>query len=132
MRRERRRRERAREEKIYEEKHKHIHTLLSHQSSDVFILFCSPLIGAHGAVRRREEKNEKCRNDYVLPRYPSLSLSTSPSHLLSAIVVFFFYIHTCLIIVTSSSPSPSSSSSMHIRYVLFLMGNLITCTIYSF
>jgi hypothetical protein len=24
-----------------------IYTLLSHQSSDVFILFCSPLIGAH-------------------------------------------------------------------------------------
>jgi hypothetical protein len=66
-----------------------IYTLLSHQSSDVFILFCSPLIGAHGAaLRKREKKTRKRRNSHILPRYPFLSLSHSLSHLLSAIVFF--------------------------------------------
>ncbi len=56
-----------------------IYTLLSHQSSNGFILFCSPLIGAHeAALREKEKKNEKRRNGYVLPRYPSFSLSLHP------------------------------------------------------
>lgn len=127
----RRERRGEREGKIYEEKHKHIYITLA----PIIERFHSVLLTSHRCAwistkeKRERKKNEKCRNGHVLLRY-SFSLSLSPSllHLLSAIVVFLFYIHTCLIIVTSSSSS-SSSSCMHIRYVLFLMGNLITCMI---
>lgn len=117
-------RKKQREGKIYEEKHKHIYITLA----PIIERFHSVLLTSHRcawiSMKEKREKNEKCRNGHVLLRYSFLSLSPSLLHLLSAIVGFLLYIHTCLIIVTSSS-----SSSMHIRYVLFLMGNLITCMI---
>jgi hypothetical protein len=70
-----------------------IYALLSHQSSDVFILFCSPLIGAHeAALRKREEKKRETKK-WSCSSSISFILSLSLSHLLSAIV-FFSSIYT--------------------------------------
>ena len=84
--------EREGEKKKPTKKNINIHTLLSHQSSDVFILFCSPLIGAHeAALTKKKKKERKNRNGHILPRYP---FSLSLSHLLSAMAVFFLlYAH---------------------------------------
>jgi len=69
-----------------------IYALLSHQSSDVFILFCSPLIGAHEAALRKRKKKRETKK-WSCSSSISFILSLSLSHLLSAIV-FFSSIYT--------------------------------------
>jgi hypothetical protein len=65
-----------RERKKPKKKNINIYTLLSHQSSDVFILFCSPLIGAHKAALRKRKKRgkKKWSCSFSISFFRSLSL----------------------------------------------------------
>ena len=83
MRRERKRERARRREEKAQKKNINISTLLSHQSPDVFILFCSPLIGARTAARKKKrEKREKTKPSYFasISFAVSLSLSLHDSH----------------------------------------------------
>lgn len=112
-------RERASERwrRTYGEKYKHARTTLA----PIIGRFHSVLLTSHRCARSegwgkkpRKEEVDMFFHDILF----SLSLSLSYTHLLSATLFSSLYAHTCLIIVTSSIDT---------LYMLFLMGNLITC-----
>jgi len=112
--------EREREEKTLEEKHKHIHITLA----PIIGRFHSVLLTSHrcalSSTKKTREK-KKARNEEMVMFFLDIHL-------------FLSFTLTPLISYSLFSPLHtrawlSSPSSMHILYVLFLMGNLITCIV---